>query len=243
PKDATAFSTWREQNLTLNPENTMTEVAEAPSRHTELQAMLVKQAAEKAYLETELARARTYATTLAREREMARSQLQWMLASTSWRLTGPLRARAMASPKLAKYGRRLANSLWLRKTSQAGRRAAPRPVSERIHGGLPSRDQLERLVKTAEARAMDGRLLEPSGLLNEANYRAGAKLDPTVNAAEHYLTMGWRQGLEPGPRFEGAFLHPYFASAGFTGPPAITYLTLRDAGWPVYATRADAEAI
>jgi len=229
----------REQNLNLHPETT---IAEAPSRRAELEATLVKQAAETADLETELARARSYAATLARELETARSELQWTLASTSWRLTRPLRALATASPKLAKYGRRLANSLWLRKAFRARRRAAPRQVSERIHGGSPGRDQLGRLIETAEARATDGRLLEPSGLLDEANYRAAAKLDPTVNAAEHYLKVGWRQGLEPGPRFEGAFLHPYFASAGFSGPPAITYLTLRDAGWPVYATRAEAEA-
>jgi glycosyltransferase involved in cell wall biosynthesis len=227
----------REQNLTLHPEKTMAEVAEAAGGRAELEATLVKQAAETTKLETELARARSYAATLARELEMARRELQWMLASTSWRVTRPLRAVATASPKLAKFGRRLANSLWLKA------RAGPRQVNERIHVGSWGRDQLERLVKTAEVRATDGRLLESSGLLDEASYRAAAKLDPTAIAAEHYLTIGWRQGLEPGPRFDGAFLHSYFASAGFSAPPAITYLTLRDAGWPVYATRAEAEAI
>src|SRR5262249_37389008 len=60
---------------------------------------------------------------------------------------------------------------------------------------------------------------------------------------EHYLLRGWREGLEPAADFEGGWLYPYFASAGFTGPPALTYATLRRAGAPVYATRKSAEKV
>jgi glycosyltransferase involved in cell wall biosynthesis len=232
----------REQKLNLAAGPLTPGASHTESPRTEPQADFANQPAEAADLDAELTRTRDYAAGLTRELQTTRRELQSMLASTSWRVTRPLRALATASPKLAKFGRRLANSLWLRKPFRTAGRAAPRQVSDRIYGGLPDRDQLERLIKAAERRATDGRFLAPSGLLDEASYRAAAKLDPTVNAAEHYLTIGWRQGLEPGPRFEGAFLQPYFASAGFSGPAAITYLTLRDAGWPVYATRAEAEA-
>src|SRR5262249_38293666 len=146
-------------------------------------------------------------------------------------------------PKLAQYGRRLTNSRWLGKVLRADRRAAPHQAGVLAHRDFSDRDQLEWLVGTAAEHAADYRQLEASGLFDETAYRAAARFDASVNAAEHYLTIGWREGIEPGPRFEGAFLQPYFSSAGFSGPPAITYLTLRAAEWPVYATRAEAEAV
>ncbi len=39
------------------------------------------------------------------------------------------------------------------------------------------------------------------------------------------------------------FLAPYFRAAGFGGPPAVVSARLRDAGWPVYASREEAEAV
>src|SRR5262249_50940092 len=78
---------------------------------------------------------------------------------------------------------------------------------------------------------------------DEDTYRAAAGIDTTVSVAEHYLTLGWRQGIQPGPQFEGGFLAPYYHSIGLTGPPALTYLKLRQYEWPVYATRAEAEAV
>jgi glycosyltransferase involved in cell wall biosynthesis len=85
------------------------------------------------------------------------------------------------------------------------------------------------------------RLLEDSGLFDAQTYSAAAGLGDQVNHIEHYLSQGWQLGLEPSPKFDGAFLEPYFRSAGFSGPPAVTFLMLRAAGWPVYATRAEAE--
>jgi glycosyltransferase involved in cell wall biosynthesis len=87
----------------------------------------------------------------------------------------------------------------------------------------------------------DGRLLEQSGLFYAETYRAAAGIDGGTNAAEHYLLEGWRAGLEPGPDFEGGFLYPYYRSVGLFEPPPLTYITLRAAGWPVYAARAQAE--
>src|SRR6185295_4717779 len=87
----------------------------------------------------------------------------------------------------------------------------------------------------------DCRLLEESGLLDVTAYRAAAGLEAGANAAKHYLVDGWRASLEPNPGFEGRFLYPYYRSAGLEGPPAVTFLMLRAAGWPVYATRAQAE--
>ena len=230
----------REQTL---PEEGAAESGEIASRGAELEAKLAKQAAEAANLDAELTRARAYAANLARDLETSRRELQWMLTSTSWRVTRPLRTLAIDSPKLTKYARRLANSPWLRKVFGAGRRAGLHQVRNRIQGDLADRDDLERLVRTAKQRAADCRLLEASGLFDEASYRAAAKLEPVVNAGEHYLTVGWRLGIEPGPQFDGAFLQPFFSSAGFVGPPVMTYLTLREAGWPVYATRAQAEEV
>ena len=91
--------------------------------------------------------------------------------------------------------------------------------------------------------AADVRLLELSELLDADCYRLMAGIDSGVSAAEHYLRLGWQSGLNPGPNFDGAFLYPYYSSAGFSEPPALTYLTLRAAGWPVYATRAEAERL
>jgi glycosyltransferase involved in cell wall biosynthesis len=89
----------------------------------------------------------------------------------------------------------------------------------------------------------DGRLLEKNGLFHAETYRAAAGIDPGTNAAEHYLLEGWRAGLEPGPDFEGNFLYPYYRSVGFFDAPPLTYITLHAAGWPVYATRAQAEPV
>jgi hypothetical protein len=88
----------------------------------------------------------------------------------------------------------------------------------------------------------DCTLLHESGLLDVAVYRAAAGLEPGANAVQHYLLHGWRANLEPNPTFDGHFLYPYYRSAGFYGPPALTFLLLRAAGWPVYATRAQAQA-
>jgi glycosyltransferase involved in cell wall biosynthesis len=86
-------------------------------------------------------------------------------------------------------------------------------------------------------------LLEQSDLFDRELYRNRAGLDTTSNSAEHYLLTGWQLGIEPSDYFEGGFLHPYFRSVGLDGPPAITFLALRAAGWPVYPNRASVEDV
>ncbi|MBV8752193.1 MAG: glycosyltransferase [Hyphomicrobiales bacterium] len=196
-----------ERKLSLPVESLTPEAANAASRSAGLEAKLAQQTAEAAKLDAELTRVRTDAARLVRELETSRRELQWMLTSTSWRLTRPLRMLAAASPKLTQYGRRLANSLWPRKMSPADRRAGLPENKAHAGAGLPDRDELQSLIRAAAERAAD---------------------DPRV---------------QPSAPVEGAFLQPFFSSAGFSGPPAITYLTLREAGWAVYATQAEAEEI
>jgi glycosyltransferase involved in cell wall biosynthesis len=89
----------------------------------------------------------------------------------------------------------------------------------------------------------DCELLEQSDLFDRDLYRARAGLDADSKPAEHYLLTGWQQGIEPCQDFEGRFLFPYFYSVGLDAPPAITYLSLQAAGWPVYPTQARAEEV
>jgi glycosyltransferase involved in cell wall biosynthesis len=179
-------------------------------------------------------------------------EVQSIKASTSWRLTRPMRRAGTALPRFAQFGRRVLKSLWGASTSRPGA-GTKLPTRDREGTAEVRQDQsrllqLDRLESLAdprqsvpEDREADGKLLKESGLLDADAYRAAAGIDAATNAAEHYLAAGWRQGLEPGPDFEGGFLYPYFCSAGFAGPPAMTYIKLRAAGWPVYATRAEAE--
>jgi glycosyltransferase involved in cell wall biosynthesis len=222
------------------------ELAAARARLAELEAERAAHKVEKGDRDAELVRARDHAGQLARELAMTQQELQWTIASTSWRLTRPLRWLATASPKLARYGRRLMNSIWFR---GAVRREAGAALARRERGwnGGPDLEWLRSRFgspeSTAEELAANRRLLEASGLIDEQAYRAVAGIDAKLNAAEHYLTVGWREGIEPGPRFEGAFLAPYYRSIGFAGPPAITYLRLREHNWPVYATRDQADSV
>jgi glycosyltransferase involved in cell wall biosynthesis len=91
--------------------------------------------------------------------------------------------------------------------------------------------------------AADGALLEASGLFDAETYRSVAGIEAAIDPVQHYLREGWRAGLDQGPNFEGSFLDPYYRSAGFFDPPAVTYTSLRAAGWPVYSTRAQAESV
>src|SRR5450759_479721 len=91
-------------------------------------------------------------------------------------------------------------------------------------GRCPSEDAIE----------TDLEILVGSGIFDESYYRAAAGLSSSEDAARHYLLNGWRAGIEPSSGFEGAFLAPYLETAGFVGPPAITYAMFRAAGWAVY---------
>jgi glycosyltransferase involved in cell wall biosynthesis len=106
-------------------------------------------------------------------------------------------------------------------------------------------DQTQRTFeyRSREDLLFDCNLLATSDIFDAEAYSAAAGLESSDGAAEHYLVTGWRNGIEPAPHFEGAFLLPYFRALGLSQPPAITYLMLRSAGWPVYPTRARAEAV
>ena len=100
------------------------------------------------------------------------------------------------------------------------------------------------LSDTARGGAEASQLIETSGAFDADWYRHAA--DWTGSPAElikHYLETGWSIGLEPNGDFHGAWLYPYFRSAGFADPPLLTYLTLRAASWPVFETRGRCEPI
>lgn len=221
------------------------DLAAARSGRAELEEKLATRTAEAARQGAELVRTHAHAGQLARELDKTQRDLEWMLSSTSWRLTRPLRRLGTTSPKLTRYGRKLMNSLGLRGTFRPEAGAAVGP-SGRGRSGRVDLAWLKSRVgtpATANERAKNCRILEASGLLDERAYRVAAGIDARISAAEHYLTVGWRQGIEPGSSFDGRFLAPYYRSVGFDGPPAITYLKLRAHGWPVHASRAEAEAI
>ncbi|MFC4165745.1 rhamnan synthesis F family protein [Teichococcus aestuarii] len=74
--------------------------------------------------------------------------------------------------------------------------------------------------------AEDAALLRESGVLDELFYRAEADLPEMADAAGHYLSTGWRLGLEPGPGFSSDFLRPYYSASGHDGPPGLVWAEL-----------------
>lgn len=89
--------------------------------------------------------------------------------------------------------------------------------------------------------ASERALLSESGIFDPLGYVARAGEETRSDPIGHYLETGWRFSLEPNDSFPGTFLLPYFAAMGAYGPPAITWLTLRSAGWPMYGTRGEIE--
>src|SRR5258708_8241794 len=85
-------------------------------------------------------------------------------------------------------------------------------------------------------------LLAGSGLFDEGAYVSQAGEEARPDPIGHYLRKGWRLGLEPNLSFPGALLLPYFATLGVDEPPAITWLMLRSAGWPLPERREELEA-
>jgi len=84
-------------------------------------------------------------------------------------------------------------------------------------------------------------LLSESHIFDEPGYVARAGEDARRDPIGHYLDIGWRLGLEPNESFPGTALLPYFAAMGASGPPAITWLVLRSAGWPMPGSRDEIE--
>lgn len=100
------------------------------------------------------------------------------------------------------------------------------------------------MVETVAARNADSagrRTLEESGIFDERAYRAASRLSANADPIADYLDHGWQAGIEPNPALECGWLYPYYASAGLTDPPALTYLALKAAGYPVYPLRVAAE--
>lgn len=90
--------------------------------------------------------------------------------------------------------------------------------------------------------AAASQILSDSGIFNGHYYARSFGPTSQINPIEHYLLGGWRQGLEPAADFDGSWLYPYFASAGFSEPPALTYAILSAAGSPLFRTQKSAEA-
>ena len=72
----------------------------------------------------------------------------------------------------------------------------------------------------------DREVLSMSGLLDEAGYRQRANLPEGDDAVAHYLSEGWRQGLNPYDGFDGEFLRPYYEASALLGPPILSWLEL-----------------
>ena len=86
-------------------------------------------------------------------------------------------------------------------------------------------------------------LLSDSGLFDASGYSSHAGDESRTDPLGHYILTGWKMGLEPNDSFAGSFSQPYFATLGVDEPPAISWLALRAAGWPVYANRASIEYV
>ena len=164
------------------------------SRVADVEASLAAGSAKSARLDTELKAARMLAAQLGESEELENRDLELRLvrASTSWRLSGPIRRVGNASPRFAQLCRRALNSL----SGDLGGTARNR----RDQSHLSQFNQLnslgDRRQSVPEDREADGKLLEESGLLDADAYRAAAGIDAATNAAEHYLAVGWRQKID-----------------------------------------------
>ena len=63
-------------------------------------------------------------------------------------------------------------------------------------------------------------------MFDETHYAEQTGLEPGTDLLAHYLDVGWRWGLSPRPGFDGAFLSPYYAASGWSGPPLLTHMEL-----------------
>ncbi|WP_423414770.1 rhamnan synthesis F family protein [Hyphomicrobium sp. B1] len=84
-------------------------------------------------------------------------------------------------------------------------------------------------------------LLAASELFDRSFYVAQARLAPRIDPIAHYLEVGWKLGLEPGPHFDGVFLKPFYEVSALHGPPAIVWLELSALGGPLPRNQVEAE--
>src|ERR1019366_3970649 len=84
-------------------------------------------------------------------------------------------------------------------------------------------------------------LLSESSIFDEAGYLSRAGEDAHTEPIGHYLETTWRLCLEPNDSFPGTLAAPSFATLVPSQPPAITWLVLRSAGWPIPGSREEIE--
>lgn len=94
-------------------------------------------------------------------------------------------------------------------------------------------------VASAEAVAF----LRASGHFDEHFYRNRSALSAEIDAAAHHLSVGFLQGFDPHPHFEGSFLLPFYKAAGFSEAPILTWLELAAMGGPTPSSWAEAETL
>lgn len=85
--------------------------AEARTRVATLEVQLAQQAGKAVHRDAELTRVRAQATQLERALKTSRQEFQSVMASTSWRLTRPIRQLGLALPRVTKFWRRVLNML------------------------------------------------------------------------------------------------------------------------------------
>jgi glycosyltransferase involved in cell wall biosynthesis len=98
-------------------------------------------------------------------------------------------------------------------------------------------------VTADKADILDVQVLETSGILDERAYRAASGAPRGASLNSDYLHRGWQTGIEPSATLECNWLYPYYASSGLTDAPALTYLALKTARFPVYPSRTAAERV
>ncbi|PBB64787.1 hypothetical protein CK228_31145 [Mesorhizobium sp. WSM4312] len=69
-------------------------------------------------------------------------------------------------------------------------------------------------------------MLEMTRFVDGDYYRSSLSQPDLVDPVGHYADIGWRTGLEPNARFDGAFLRPFYQAAGMFKPPAYVWLEL-----------------
>lgn len=95
--------------------------------------------------------------------------------------------------------------------------------------------------RTFEPTQEDYLILAASSLFDLDAYRLAAGIGVQEDPIAHYLKEGWIAGLEPSSTFDGRWLLPFFQSAGFCAPPALTFEVFRAANWPVFKNLAAIE--
>jgi hypothetical protein len=90
----------------------------------------------------------------------------------------------------------------------------------------------------AEPSSSDRDLLAISRLLDTEWYQKQSSLPHGRDPVDHYLAVGWQNGIDPYNGFESDFLRPYYEASGHSGAPILTWLELSsmEAGAPRLAS-------